>query len=344
MPELETFVKDARDKGLDDDAIRKALLAEGWDPSLVTAALTGVTVPKPAADQAAPNGHPKRPSLSPLMTAIHHILLWFFTGSSAVTITGVVASLFGSAVSSEALAAMIAVTIVTFIPYSILFMLYVLKTRKTPDLIPGKVWSIITICLHSVAAMIAAITLVVNAIVGESMTVIISAALILLLDLLVVKTYLFAAFSAKKVARLRKVVLYTFIPVLVILFGILFTMSALKLGPAKHDEEVRIALAASVRNVVQYTRTNDKLPAAGDVTLEQGVSYEKLSDTTYKVCASFQTTNRSQSDYYYSSPSYDQTDSYVSDSNFDNDKTGNQCFTLKSDYLTNEYLRPQIRE
>jgi hypothetical protein len=344
MPELETFVKDARDKGLDDDTIRKALLSEGWDSSLVTAALTGVTVPKPTTDQAAHNAHPKRPSLSPLMAAIHHILLWFFTGSSAVTITGVVASLFGTNVSSVALASMIAVTIVTFIPYATLFILYVIKTRKTPDLMPGKVWSIITICLHSVAAMVAAITLVVNAITGDSMTIIISAALILLLDLLVVTTYLFAAFSAGKVAKLRKAVLYAFIPTLVVLFGILFSMSAFKLGPAKHDEEVRKQLATSVRNVAEYTRTNNELPTTGAVTLEQGVSYNKLSNTTYEVCASFQMTNREQSDYYYSSPSYDQTDSYVSDSSFDNDKTGHQCFTFKSDYLTNEYLRPQIRE
>ncbi|MDX2776568.1 hypothetical protein PV379_04350 [Streptomyces caniscabiei] len=344
MPELETFVKDARDKGLDDDTIRKALLTEGWDPSLVTAALTGVAVPKPATEQAAHNAHQKRPSLSPLMAAIHHILLWFFTGSSAITITGVVASLFGSSVSSEALAAMIAVTIVTFIPYAILFVLYLVKTRKTPDLIPGKVWSIITICLHSVASMAAAITLVVNAITGESMTVIISAALILLLDLIVVKTYLFAAFSSAKLHRVRTIVLYSFIPALVILFGILFSMSAFKLGPAKHDEEARKQLATSVRNIVEYTHTNNKLPAVGAVTLEQGVTYNKSSDTTYEVCASFQTTNREQSDYYYSSPSYDQTDSYVSDSSFDNDKTGYQCFTFKSDYLTNEYLRPQIRE
>ena len=83
MPELDTFVKDARDKGLDDDIIRKALLSEGWDSSLVTAALTGVAVPKPATEQEAAHGsHPKRPSLSPLMAAMHHILLWFFTGSS----------------------------------------------------------------------------------------------------------------------------------------------------------------------------------------------------------------------------------------------------------------------
>lgn len=339
MPELDTFVKDARDKGLDDDIIRKALLSEGWDSSLVTAALTGVTVPKPATEQEAAHGsHPKRPSLSPLMAAMHHILLWFFTGSSAVTITGVVASLFGTNVSSAALASMIAVTIVTFIPYAILFVLYVLKTRKNPDLIPGKVWSIITICLHSIGAMVAAIVLVVNAITDTDSMVMISAALVLLLDLLVVKTYLFAAFSAMKLKKFRQIVLYAFIPALIVLFGILFSMSAFKLGPAKHDEALRTSLVTSVREVVEYTHTNEKLPEAGAVTLEQGVSYKKLSDTTYEMCASFQTTNREQNDYYYS-PSYDQTDSYVSESDFNNNKSGNTCFTLKSDYLSNEYLR-----
>jgi hypothetical protein len=272
------------------------------------------------------------------MAAMHHILLWFFTGSSAVTITGVVASLFGTNVSSTALASMIAVTVVTFIPYAILFILYVLKTRKTPDLIPGKVWSIITICLHSIGAMIAAIVLVVTAITDTDSTVMISAALILLLDLLVVKTYLFAAFSSTKVKKLRQIILYAFIPVLIVLFGILFSMSAFKLGPAKHDEALRTSLVTSVREVVEYTRTNEKLPEAGAVTLEQGVSYKKLSDTTYEVCASFQTTNRDENDYYYSAP-YDRTDSYVGESDFHTSKSGDQCFAFKSDYLSNEYLR-----
>lgn len=339
MPELEPFIKDARGKGLDDSAIRKALLAEGWDPSLVTAALTGVEVPKPATGQTAKEAtHPKHPSLSPLMAALHHILLWFFIGSSTVTITGVVASLFGTNVSSTALASMIAVTVVTFIPYAILFILYLLKTRKTPMLVPGKVWSIITICLHSIGAMIAAITLIINLITGEDTTIIVSAALILFLDLLVVKVYLFAAFSSEKFHTLRKVVLLAYLPILFILFGILFGMSALKLGPAQHDEKVRESLATSVRAIVDYTHTNNKLPAASsDIRLEPNVTYNKVSDTAYEVCAPFQTTSHSYSESY---PTYDRTDSYVSDSDFYNDKTGTDCFTFKSDYLTNTFSRP----
>ncbi|HJP80862.1 MAG TPA: hypothetical protein VJ841_00495 [Candidatus Saccharimonadales bacterium] len=340
MAEIKSFIADARSKGLSDEEIRSALIAQDWDPAVVNAELVGISVPKPssatqpsARTQAVATDH--HPSLSPLMAAIHHILLWFFIGSSTVTIAGTVSSLFGTNVSSEALAAMIAVTVVTFVPYAILFLLYLLRMRKTPDLIPGKVWSIITICLHSIGAMIAAITLIINLITVHEMTVTVSAALILVLDALVIKVYAFAAFGMK-FKHYRRFVTIAYLPVLIVFFGVLLSMSIFKLGPAQHDKQLRQSLETSVHKIADYTQKNKKLPAAGsDVSLESGVRYERLSDKTYKVCGTFQSTNeKNTSDFYYSEPADQGTDAYVSDSDFDNAATGEKCFEFTSAALS----------
>jgi hypothetical protein len=336
MAEIKSFITDARDKGLSDDDIRSALTAQGWDPALVNAELAGVSVPKPSDVEAHPHASETThyPSLSPLMAAIHHILLWFFIGSSTVTIAGTVSSLFGTNVSSEALAAMIAVTVVTFIPYAILFLLYLLRMRKTPELIPGKVWSIITICLHSIGAMIAAITLIINVITVHELTVTVSAALILFLDALVIKIYAFAAFGMK-FKRFRRFVTIAYLPVLVIFFGVLLSMSIFKLGPAQHDEQLRKSLETSVHTIVNYTQKNKKLPASGsDVTLEPGVRYERLSDKTYNVCGTFQITNEKSSSTYYFAPEGQRTDAYVSESDFSNTASGEKCFEFISASLS----------
>lgn len=339
MPQLDSFIRDARAKGLNDDDTRSALLAEGWDTAVINAALAGLTVPKADDTQSKTATTPqKHTSLSPLMAALHHILLWFFTGSSTVTIAGVVSSLFGMNVSSTALASMIAVTSVTFVPYAILFLIYVRKSYKIPGLVPGKVWSIITICLHSIGAMIASITLVINLITSGQDTVIVSASLILLMNVIVVILYLFAAFYSAN-PKVRSIVLIAYIPLLFILFGVLFSMSALKLGPAQHDDELRETLSSSVRSIANYTRSNDKLPgAASDADVDSAVTYQTISNDNYKVCAVFQTTNKSNS-YYSNYQTYDKTDAYVSESDFYNTDSGNQCFTFKSDYLSNKDLR-----
>lgn len=338
MQELDTFIRDARTKGLSDDDIRKALASQDWDSAVINAALLGVDVPKaPKAAKSAQNDD-KRPSVSHLMAALHHILLWFFTGSSTITIAGVVASLFNNDIDSTALASMIAVSLVTFIPYALVYIFYVRRTKKEPWIVPGKVWSIITICLHSIGAMAAAISLIVSIITGGDTAFVTSAALILVLDLIIVTTYLFAAFGTEKLAKLRKIVMIAHIPLLFVLFGVLFSMSALKLGPAQHDEGLRTTLTSSVRAIADYTRTNDKLPVnSSQVSIDSAVRYEKLSDQTYKVCATFETGKKKDSTYYYSN---DQEDSYVSEYMFESG-SGDQCFTFKSSHLASQdYLRP----
>ena len=331
MATIDTFIKDARKKGLSDETIRNALIEQHWNKNEIELKLAGLTVPA-ATTLTEPKKADGHISLSPLMSALHHILLWFFTGSSTVTIIGVIASLFGESVSTEALASMIAVTLVTFIPYAILFIIYLIKARKTPGLMPGKVWSIITICLHSIGAMIAAIVFVIN-IITASETVVVSSGLVFTLDIIVVTTYLFAAFSAPSIAPLRRIVTTAYIPLLFVLFSLLFGASALQLGPAQHDEKIRTALVSSVRAVADYTQANDKLPTSGSQTsIDANVKYEKINDKTYRVCATFEAGKNPRSSYYYAN---DQEDSYVSEYMFETG-AGNQCFTFKSSHLASK--------
>lgn len=323
--ELSKFVEQARKKGLSDTQIREALTAQGWDKATIETTLAGLEVPKPSQNQPAASS---KKTLSPLMAALHHVLLWFFTGSSTVTISGVVASLAGYEVSSEALAAMIAVTAVTFIPYSILFIIYLRQAHRAPGLIPGKVWSIITICLYSVAAMATAITLIVSLIVAGELNIIISAALILLLDLIVVITYSTAAFSPEHHIKLRRFITIAYLPVLLIMFGILFILSLMQLGPARHDEQLKDEMASTVQEIHSYASRNNALPEnIGTITTNPEISYRKVDNTTYEICGAFKTaTNEVRS-------TQASSDAYVSGQDFENNQSGHQCFEFWSEPL-----------
>lgn len=330
MTQINSFVKDAREKGLSDETIRSALKTQGWDISLIDAALLGLEVP------AAPTSQPQQTtshgnSLSSLMAALQHVLLWFFTASSTVTIASVVASLSGFEISVKVLASMIAVTLITFTPYAALFLIFSLKLRRSPDLIPSKVWSIITICLHSIAAMVAGITLVVTLINSGDFSVWVSALLILLLDLIIVTTYVFAAFGVKT-RRTRKVIIITHLPVLLALFGTLFILSLLQLGPARHDEQLRKDLAASATAIREYTTEHKALPNGNEGLLKSNeIRYKKVSDTSYSLCATFQANARRTSSYYYGNNSF--SDAYPYDSQFTAYGSGEHCFTITSSPL-----------
>jgi hypothetical protein len=330
MPETYSFVEEARKKGLSDDAIRDALRAKGWDVALIEPALLGLEVPAAPSEQ--PAAHVPSTSLSPLMAAMQHVLLWFFVASSTVTIASVVASLSGINVSAQVLASMIAVTLITFTPYAALFLIYVLKLRRTPGLIPGKVWSIITVCLHSVAAMAAGITLVVTLINSGDYSVWVSALLILILDLIVVVTYVLAAF-ATKLRRTRKVTVIAHLPVLLLLFGTLFIMSLLQLGPARHDEQLRKDMAATATAVRDFATTHKTLPTDSSAVVKgSDIRYAKKSETTYELCGTFQATRRSSSSYYYASAA-SLSDAYPYESQFEVSGSGEHCFTITSSPL-----------
>jgi hypothetical protein len=334
MDEIKTFIAEARGKGLDDDTIRKSLEAKEWDASSINIALLGLEAPAPTAPAAAQPTTPasNQNSLSHLMAALHHVILWFFTASSTVTIGGTVASLYGMGVSANALASMIAVTVITFSPYAVLFAIFLGKNRKNPPVVPGKVWSIITICLHSVGAMTAAIIAVINIVTNGDQMYLVSAGLVLLLDLIVVTTYLFAAFGLK-LRRAREIMIALHLPLLIIMFGILFTLSLVNLGPAKHDEDLRKDLSTLVHDIAGRTREQNKLPDSIDgLTKNSSITYKKTSNKKYQVCATFQTTgNFSPSSSYYGG-SYEATDDFVTESDFAAGK-GEHCFDFTSSYL-----------
>jgi|GEM_PF-2506021 len=341
MTEIETFVTQAREKNLSDDAIRNTLETKGWSKQDIDFALSGLSAPEKHPELEAP----KAPvgtsqSLSPLMAALHHILLWFFTGSSTITIIGVIASLFNETISTEALAAMIAVTVVTFIPYAIMFAIFIRLDRSKKGVVPGKVWSIITICLHSIGAMISAITLVVTAILNGSTSVLVGAGLVLLLNVIIVGTYCFSAFGLNRIPKFRAVIMYLHLPVLIILFGILSFLSIMQIGPAKHDDKLREDMAATAQKVHAYANDHRALPTDGTgVTVSSEVHYTKKSEHTYQLCGDFQVHQKTPKDSYgvgiYSSGSMNPiSDDYVYKDQFTYGGTDG-CFLLSSSPLEN---------
>jgi hypothetical protein len=334
MTEIHLFVDEARKKGLTDEAIRDALQTQGWDKALIEPAILGIEVPKAPTSQPSPSNQPQVATLSPLMAAMQHVLLWFFVASSTITIASVVASLSGMNVSAQVLASMIAVTLITFTPYATLFLIFVFKLKKTPDLIPGKVWSIITVCIHSIAAMIAGITLVVTLIVSGDYSVWVSALLILALDLIVIATYVLATF-ATKLRKIRKIAVIAHLPVLLLLFGTLFIMSLLQLGPARHDEQLRKDLVSSATAVREFATAHKELPSDGDgIVKGSDIRYSKQSSTSYQLCGTFQATRRYSSYYYANTASL--SDDYPYESQFEVTGSGEHCFTLTSSVLENE--------
>jgi hypothetical protein len=245
-------------------------------------------------------------------------------------------------VSAQVLASMIAVTLITFTPYAALFLGFVLKLKKTPGLIPGKVWSIITVCFHSVAAMVAGIMLVVTLIVSGDYSIWVSALLILVLDLIVLVTYVFAAFGTK-LRKVRKIAIIAHLPVLLLLFGTLFVMSLLQLGPARHDEQLRKDLATTATAIHSYAATHKALPTSGEgIVKNSEIRYSKQTATSYQLCATFQASNRRDSPYYYAQSTL--SDSYVYESEFAAYGSGEHCFTITSSPLeddqTSRYYQP----
>ncbi len=345
MPELRAFINQARENGLNNEQIKEALLAKGWDKNIIEVELHDISVPTPPPPTTASN-QPKTPSslkpaadrgpsTSPLSSALHHVLLWFFAAASSIAIGGVVATLFGEEISSRALAAMIAVTVITIVPYAVLFTSYLRQLKKYLDLVPGRVWSIITICIHSIGALVSAITAVITAIVGDSSSVLTGAILILILNLLIVATYYFATFGTAR-PGLRKNILKLYLPAVIILLGSLFVLSIFKLGPVRSDEALRHDLAATVHNIRDYTTDNSRLPEApaSDLIENSAITYRIKSSNTYELCANFSVDRSGDEDlsYYESGRGYTLYDNSVSEYSFSySDNAG--CFLVQAEHL-----------
>lgn len=342
MSEIDDYVKNARDNhGASDADIKKQLESSGWDKQAIDAALSGRSglppAPKPNAGQSgAVNQHK---GLSSLAAALHHVLLWLFTASVSVTVPIVIAVLYSGNDATTAIASYIAVVLATLTPYALFYVAYLQKFRSEPVTTTNKVWSIITIIFHTIGALGSLITLIINLIVGPIPQVYLSAIVIGVLNLLVVVTYFTATFVGPDKYKLRKAVLYGYLPIVVVGLVIIGVISLSRLGPAKHDTEQRQKLADVVRGVREYyVDHDDTLPTnldQVDVDEKSGVKYQRLTATKYEVCADFKTkVSRPYGSYYYEND--ERTDTYVYEGHFDPKDTGENCFTFR----TQQSLRP----
>jgi hypothetical protein len=367
MNDLKHTIEQARAKGMDDDAIKNLLVKAGWDDDIVSAALKGIFIPKPPAAEnnvgsgaiAAPSpsehapapvlglqpvipvppahsdsltttpGAPTGPKLSALEAALHHVLLWFFTLSMSITIGVMAATIFGTSQSIEALTTFLATSTVTLLAFGFFYGRYLRRLRSEPALTTNRVWTIITIVLHSVGAMGALITLIAVGInsTGDSLPVMVAALTIAILDALVVAVYVNATFVHAG-SRPRLLLIKAF-PILILLLLVGFMVaSIMKVGPLRTDDRTRHDLVTAVEKIRRYVSENQALPANGQsLGLPAGVEYERKTKVSYNVCANFTTKSKD------AGFSYDSYDSYVGTSEFMNDQTGRQCFTLKSQYL-----------
>src|SRR5690606_31513541 len=131
------------------------------------------------------------------------------------------------------------------------------RLKQDPNLTPGSIWSIITVCLHSLGALVAAIVLTVALITGGDLSTIISSAIILALYSVVVATYSLAAFA--KPSRTRKIVLFASLPVLAIIMGSLFTLSLMQIGPSLQDQKTRDNLVLTTQSIAEFVADNNRV-------------------------------------------------------------------------------------
>lgn len=340
MSKIDKFVADARAQGVPEQAIRNTLLSADWTESDVDRALLGgLEVPRPdeTNKKSSSTGH-SRPSLGSLEATLLHVLLWFFVAASTIAISAVASSLFGGSVSSEALAAMMAVSVITFTPYAIFFVRYLRRLRSNPQLIPGRIWSIITICIHSIGAMIAGITLVVGAIIDSGPSVIVGSSLVLILNAIVLISYSAGAFS--RPSKKRRLALTIHLFALALLLGSLFVTSLIRLVPSQTDSQTREHLVESVEEVKDFAGKHNKLPTQDELSLPDGVTYRPINSHTYEVCADFKL-NSTSGDSDTRPPFHD---SFVSIYDFSEHKKGNDCFEFHSSSLMPDKFDPTFPE
>jgi hypothetical protein len=258
-------------------------------------------------------------------------LLWFFSISTTITLSILAASVFyAESSSSEVLSVFVAVSLLTFTPFAFVFWDYLKKYKKDKTVVTGRVWSIITIVVHSLAAIISGVVLVVNLLTDPEAGLIVATSTIILINLLIVTTYYYATFG-KPSSKFRDVYVQIFLPVLFLILALFALYGYVKLAPVKADENTRAKLVKTVEAIRDYrSQNNAKLPAAlsslKDVDTS-GITYKKNSETKYTLCADFKTKRR----YSYASDStYAPADTAVSEYYFEANKVGENCFPLKT--------------
>jgi hypothetical protein len=271
-----------------------------------------------------------RPSLGPLIAALHHILLWFFTISSSLAIAAAVSNIYGYATTAASIASFLAVVVITLAVYLVFYVPYLKHTLKPPYQTANRPWSIITICLHGVAGMGSAIGLLVLLINDGDITWITTWALILFMSIVVISTYAAATFM-NPVSRTRKWILLTAMPSLALLLIVLFGWSIAGFGNLKHDEQTRKNLVQTVSNIRGYTEASGSLPAnASSLLADSSFKYTKKTYITYQLCADFKRSSLSNNKTGYPSNSATINDDYVHESDFSVEKAGNKCFDVRT--------------
>jgi hypothetical protein len=340
--ELQHFIEKARAHGMSDQQITKLLLDQGWEESQVQMAVLGLEVPRPQAAQPGESGHQHvnpaegKKSIGPLEAALQHVMLWVFTLSSSIMIGVVSASLFGSdSGSSETLLTYLVVEIVTFIPFCVIFVNYLRQFSHEPQLATGKVWSIMTILIHSVGLIGSLITLLLVAILvhdKDTSAALVASGAISLMNAFVVTAYVTANF-VKPHYSWRGLVIKFFPAALFVLIAIFGVIALTRVGPLRSDDQTRQRLVDVVKAVQTETQSTKKLPdnlAAVSVD-SSGITYAKTNSTTYSLCANFVTDSKSNGSY----SGHTITDDYVSKYDFDSTDKGKNCFTVESYTLSN---------
>lgn len=359
------FIEQAREKNLTDDQIVHMLVDNGWGESRARAEVLGLSVPAPPqesnvsdsantslaahsppeSDQHRADDSLEEPkSISALEAALQHVLLWVFTLTSSIMIGMVSAVLFSSNAnpSANTLITYLVLETVTFIPFVIFFYLYLKKLKNYLELRTGKVWSIITIVLHSLGLIGALVSVLLAVLLIDSQDqtpVAIAGTAIAIMNALVVGAYVAANF-AKGRYGLRKRLLRIFPITLALLITIFGVFALLNLGPLRADETTVKNLVQTTEAIRDYAKDNNRLPANLETVSDAStdVTYRRLNATTYELCATFQ--REAESDYNFGTSEI--KDDYISDYFFTYHRSGEDCFTIESQYLL-ERSRENLR-
>ncbi len=336
MSEIDDYISEARQKhGATDAEIKKQLESAGWDGSTIDTALGGSGLPPAPKPHEAAAHSVQRKGLTPLAAAMHHILLWFFTCSASITVPVVISALYSGGDATAAIASYVAVVLVTLTPYSLIYIAFLRKFRADPSITANKIWSIITVVFHTIGVLGSLITLIISLIVEPIPVVVLSAVAIGILDLLVLVTYFAATFVKPENHSFRKVVLFSYLPVVVSGLAVIAVISLLRLGPAKHDTNQKIKLVAVVQGIREYyVDHNNTLPAnlnQIDAPDKSGISYERQGSELYTVCAEFKNAyKRNGSSTYYDYYDDVRSDTYVYEGYFTPDNNGKNCFDFRT--------------
>jgi hypothetical protein len=113
----------------------------------------------------------------------------------------------------------------------------------------------------------------------------------------------------------------------------------MRVGPLKADDQTSQNLVTATKNIHNYAQDHGKLPATADQisNLPDGVSYQKTSNGTYKLCADFR---QSRTTYTGNGTIYDD---YTGTYDFTPSKAGQNCWTVTNMQLEEKYRDSGVR-